>query len=221
MATQPPPEAQVSLRQKIWDHTLGGLIEGLREAKELEVAGRHKDAAVKRASVWYSYRIVPGFLSLAVGEVQRTIRIIGGNIDRLSDGQCDVIGTVMIAHRNFFVAENFLLAGLMKNPVPHSEALLRIGMAEVCCYSGRSDEEVLDYLNGALRLRRDVENEQDNVQALRQFCRVLLRAALLHRRRGMIGLAEDLYTRALMIATDPVTGSAGQKFKVRLGWKFG
>lgn len=229
MATKSP----AGLRQLIWNLTLLGFVKGIKETGKLKET-YPLAAAIKRASLYYSYRLAvplffpyPFMMWAAEQLVWVALDLVNRGRGRLSHGDCDVVGTILLRRRCLEGARKYLSLGLALNPPPHSEALLRIGMAEVAYEQARRassyerlrhDAEVHEYISTALRLRPAVEQEEDRVQALRQFCRVLLRAAVLERRRSQLGTAADLYKKAQAIANDPVTGSRGQRLKNWIGW---
>lgn len=207
--------ARMSVSERIWAGSLGGLFDGLAEARSLEANGQFLRANVMRASVWYSYRFVPGALGRAVACVQQLRRT---NIASFSAEQCDVIGTIMFAAGEIDCARSYYEAGLAKETSPHQRALLLVGRAEVVSTVKNAESLARNYLDEALNLEEDAEKEQNRVQAMRQFTRVLRRATVLLYRFRDYELGRLMYDRAWLYAYDPEYGSRSQRWKLRWTW---
>lgn len=148
-----------------------------------------------------------------------------------SDGQCDVIGTILL-RRFFWIkpdplrARLFLHAGLRKNPASESEALLRIGLAEVGAVRGLTQvskeeaERALELRLTAIPVRglSKAQFKERAVQIDRQFTRVFRRAMVLAWNRGDPITARSCYLEALKLATDSESGSKSQEQKLTRAW---
>lgn len=202
----------MSATEAIWAGSLVGLRKGLKEADELAQMGDQIASRIKRASVWYSYRLVPGALGRAVHCVGQ---LRGIDTSRLSAEQCDVAGTIIFASGDADRARMYFDAGLQKECAPHQKALLYIGRAEVAATVAGADMLVRRFICQALDLYPHLRNEKDLVQAMRQFGRVLRRAAVLYVRLGNREYAEVLFVRARSIVTHKTFGSRSQRLKLR------
>ncbi len=180
-----------STRDKIWRGDISGLDEALRSAEKIEQEGKSLEAAVMRASAFYSYAhgvAAPFRLLLARKYADRANRLamfLGERAEQtLTDGQCDVIGTILL-RRALWKAPNpdeaikFFVTGTNKPDVPpHSRALLLIGKAEAQHMLG-DRARASESLQAALRLEEEALGEPDPVFAVRQFVRVLRRSMAL------------------------------------------
>jgi len=195
--------------EKIWRGDPRGLREALLNAKELEGQGNLLDAAVMRASAFYSY--VHGVLALhrlyrarfyaeeAAALFAEKVRKEGEA--KVSHGQCDVIGTILLRRvlwkkPNPSEALKFFVTGLNKSGMPfHSRALLYMGKAEAMHLMGSLDQADM-FLHEAVWLEEEVLAERNLTFARRQFLRVLRRAFVLAHHIGRFDLAHDLYAQA-------------------------
>lgn len=197
--------------EKIWQLSFTGLRQGLTEADEMEWNGRHFDARVKRASVCYSYWLY----GQARAEVSVAAIMAESGLYRVSADQCDVIGTLLL-HLCGEVerSEMFFRSGLEKEPTAHGKALLHIGLAEAAAIR-KDNVRCLVEMSAAVGLIGEVRREQNQAQAMRQFGRVLRRAAVLFVKMGRLYAARDYFAEAWKIATHPEWGSRSQRLKIR------
>ena len=220
-------ESAIVLRNRIWSLSFLGLAFGILETRKLKESDP-LGAAIKRASLFYSYRFLWPFfflhpIMMLIAKRYVFLAMKMDNSTLLDHGQCDVIGTILLRLGFPYEAYHYLERGLTKNPPPHSKALLTIGLAEYYAerekgkVSPEEDPSVLHAVLAALSLREQIEQEEDRVQALRQFQRVLLRATklLLNRKTGHVS-AKQIYAEAKLLANDPQIGTRGMRLKTRL-----
>jgi hypothetical protein len=145
-------------------------------------------------------------------------------VANLSHGQCDVLGTVFLdgwlwLKPQVSLAMSLLHEGLSFPDVPpHARALMTIGKAKGYSLFGnrtRCEEMAIQ----ALSYEDSVKTEPDQVQAHRQFARVLRRAmTLAHKYDGYENVLE-LHARALRMARDPRWRSRDQINKIYAEWR--
>lgn len=209
---------RMNTKEAIWQGQPEGLRDALAAAEELTAAGQFVRAHVISANAWYSYAssfwVVgtlqrPKYLKRARHHALEAYRLSGGGED-LSAEQCDVVATVLATvsrHRD--LARKTYLHGLNSIGPAHVEALLYVGHAELAQKNG-SDDAADTQARTALTYRSAVHAEPDQVQAMRQWMRVLRRAALVLARHDG-DQAEKAFREAWRLARDPRFGSASQR----------
>lgn len=208
----------------IWQGNPLGLREALLDAQDTEKLGSALSAAVMRASVLYSYAhgIAAPYRFLRARYSAEEARRLGspGGYAMLTDGQCDVIGTILLrsclwARPKPTIALEFFNLGLSLPDVPpHSRALMLVGAAEAHYLLGESEQSWY-VLNEVITQVHDLAAELDpakphewqaRVHANRQVTRVYRRAMVLAERLGKGVTGTHCYLRALQLAlcdTDP------------------
>jgi hypothetical protein len=221
-------------KRLVWQHRLKGFYGALEEAQRCEERGDYFSGTVLRASTFYSYssglghplRKMWNFVMAKWWAYKAARMAQAQNVDLLSHGTCDVIGTILLRgyRLGWFVRRQpqhalaFLLAGWKQTKVPpHARALLAIGIAEAEALLGH---EVMseEYLQEALSFEKAVREEPALEQSYPQFARALRRAGTLMYHRGERGVAFDLYQRARAYAEDKHYGSESQKLKLDEAW---
>ena len=204
----------------VWQFNLRALFEKLDEAQRLEEVQHDQLAAeILRATTYYSF-----FLKrLAVRHARRAYDLaVPGEMVRLTDGQCDVLGTILM-RVDLHKAEMLLRIGLQKNPPPHSVALLRIGLAEIAFRRGDygTASQLAFMAHDQYGVVQNQPEDAEKIQAMRQFSRVFRRAMILFR-----NLDEDLDAsycerEGWRLVIHPQYGSRSQKWKFWLANWFG
>ena len=222
-----------STEEKVWQGDPAGLQEQLTQARKLKHEGKHLEAYCMYASAYYShyaselnrnpFRALYEFW-LARQYAWRAFKHSAKTAAELSYGHCDVLGNVFLEgwlwlRPDVSLAMSFLHEGLSKPDVPpHARALMTIAKAKGYCLLGnrkRSEEMALQ----ALSYEDDIKTESDQVQAHRQFTRVLRRAmTLAHAYDGYENVLE-FHTRALRMARDPRWRSRDQINKIYGEWR--
>jgi hypothetical protein len=209
----------------------------LADANQVEQNGNRLGAQVLRASAYYSHvgrYLMKNLLRAwvlfraAKNEVRRILGDTPAPGDHnLTDGQCDVIGTILLRRwlwEGSEPAKAMLLfnLGLAQEDVPpHSRALMTIGLAEACYLLGEHGVCV-QYIDAAIAIAL---LDGDTIHHKRQCCRVWRRAAVLMHKLGKRQPAKTYWERALADATHPIWGSKDQlnkihqeRFKLRWLW---
>lgn len=137
-----------------------------------------------------------------------------------------VVGTILL--RRWLVwrpepdlALNLLKAGLRKKQVPpHSEALIRVGLAESHFHLNASVSICTAHIQDALDLEEKVKQEKDRHVAWRHFSRALHRATLLLHRLGLGGSekTKQVRTIAKAYAIDDRFGNPAEAQRIDWEW---
>ena len=224
-----------STEEKVWQGDPAGLQEQLTQARKLKHEGKLLDAYCMYASAYYShytselnrnpFRALYEFW-LARQYAWRAFKHSAKAATEPSYGQCEVLASVFLEgwlwlRPDVSLAMSFLHEGLSQPDVPpHARALMTIGKAKGYCLLGnrkQSEEMALQ----ALSYEDDIKTESDQVQAHRQFTRVLRRAmTLAHTYDGYENVLE-FHSRALRMARDPRWRSRDQINKIYGEWRRG
>ncbi len=226
----------ITAGEQVWQKDSAGLTEQLAQAYTLETEGKLLEAYLLRTTAFYSHyasqllhnpiRALYEF-SQAKQYARATLGIIEKKgFDALSDGQCDVLATVLIRRwlwvrptkNDLFYAPILWEFGQRKNPLPHSAALMHLGMAETY-YLEREFDACKEEIAAALHLQTRVQAEINRTLAYRQFSRVLRRAALLSYKLGDHDHATELIAEARRFALHYAHGSRDQLYKINAEWK--
>jgi hypothetical protein len=199
---------------KIWQGDRAGLREKLEEAQRLDDQHRSLEANVMRASAWYSCAgNAPSrweaFRAFSRGRqfAERAVRLLALESDHFVTGdQLDVMGTIVLRQFLWIRAKphealRLFYAGLKKPAMPHTKALIHMGIAEARDWLGekvaaRNNMEI------ALSLEELTLTEPNPIDAKRQLSRVMRRAAVLSWKYGNKPQAEVLHKKARRYAIE-------------------
>ncbi|OGZ46171.1 MAG: hypothetical protein A3C84_04920 [Candidatus Ryanbacteria bacterium RIFCSPHIGHO2_02_FULL_48_12] len=217
-----------STREKVWQRDLQGFQEQLTQARDLEQEGRCIEAYCLFATAYYSHYAsqikrhpIRAFLEFCQAKRYAELAFEESFSQQviLSHSKCDVIATILLRRwlwqkANPTRAGLLLDVGLAKADLPpHSHALMTMGLAEAHYLLGNK-EGCVAKVEEALAHEASLETEQDQVQAHRQFCRVLRRAFTLYFKLGHVDKASGCFQKALEYAADQRWKSEDQHKKL-------
>lgn len=218
--------------EKVWQGCEAGFREQLVIAQKEWVAGRRLSASVKYATAYYSHvknvlclnpvRAFHLFGKARGFAVYAAEMIEHGGPEKVSHGAYSVVGDILLRGWLWYKPDPrralaFFNAGLVLPNVPHhSQALLHIGAAEAEAQLGGQNESCLGHIETAISLEEKCRREENQPDAMRQFVRVLIRAACLYKKIGYRDSAEEVRWRATNLLVNPKVGTESMRRKAQL-----
>lgn len=208
-----------TIGESVWNSILStsGVKAQLLKANELiaEEGTRVSGLALKASALYSWPPLHPLYLlkrKKALRVALECAKLIRNSATLPSAEVCDVVATILMMQPKKFarLAQYLYRVGLHKESVPHTRALLLIGLAESLVMDGI---DPINRMTEAFSLKEQIFSEDDKPQAMRQWVRVLCRAAVLIKREDA-KLAQLYWREALSIASSKEYGSKSQVVKL-------